>query len=237
MRSSRTALALLAALVLASCGSDDEPAAEQAAKPSVTPFPTIDRADLEVGTTYTTQQFKPNITLTLPEGEWIAAGADSPDHVEIEPTPQDPVDASALAFHHMTQVFDPEQGGVTPGDAVAGPDDFAAWLTGHPHLKATKPKPVEALGLKGVAIDVRVKSSQPRRYKDCGKVEGECVVMFVGKVEPIVYGSKSLGRFFVLEQPDGKELVVEQYIEPASALKAQQPAFDALLESATTAPG
>ena len=118
----------------------------------------------------------------------------------------------------MTQVFPPETGGVTPGDAVPGPDDFAAWLTTHPHLKTTKPKPVEALGLKGVSIDVRVKSSQPRKYKDCGKVEGDCVVMFVGKVEPIVYGSKSLGRFYVLEQPDGKQLVVEQYVEPASAL-------------------
>ena len=48
------------------------------------------------------------------------------------------------------------------------------------------------------------------------------MVMFVGKVEPIVYGSKSLGRFYVLEQPDGKQLVVEQYVEPASALKAQR---------------
>ena len=143
------------------------------------------------------------------------------------------MDSSALAFHHMTQVFAPETGGVTPGDAVPGPDDFAKWLTDHPHLKTTKPKPVEALGLKGVSIDVRVKSSQPRRYKDCGKVEGDCVVMFVGKVEPIVYGSKSFGRFYVLEQPDGRQLVVEQYIEPASACKAQQPAFDALLESAS----
>ena len=228
-------LALLAALVTA-CGGDAESAAPaKPAKPAVTPFPTIDRADLEPGTEYTTQQFKPSITLTLPDGEWIAAGADSRDHVEIEPTPQDPVDSSALAFHHMTQVFPPETGGVTPGDAVPGPDDFAAWLTGHPHLRTTKPKPVEALGLKGVAIDVRVKSSQPERYKDCGKVLGDCVVMFVGKVEPIVYGSQSLGRFYVLEQPDGNELVVEQYVEPASALKAQKPAFDALLESATAA--
>ena len=59
--------------------------------------------------------------------------------------------------------------------------------------------------------------------------------MFVGKIEPIVYGSKSLGRFYVLEQPDGKQLVVEQYVEPASALRAQQPAFDALLKSARAA--
>ena len=39
----------------------------------------------------------------------------------------------------------------------------------------------------------------------------------------------------MLEQPDGKQLVVEQYIEPASALKPQQPEFDALLESASAA--
>jgi hypothetical protein len=39
----------------------------------------------------------------------------------------------------------------------------------------------------------------------------------------------------VLQQPDGKQLVVEQAVEPASAFKAQRPAFDAVLESATTA--
>lgn len=71
--------------------------------------------------------------------------------------------------------------------------------------------------MKGVSIDVRVKSSQPRRYKECGKVAGDCVAIFVGKIEPIVYGSASFGRFYVLEQPDGKELVVERYVEPASA--------------------
>jgi hypothetical protein len=234
-------LTLTAVLLLAACAGGDEDGASKTGttKPAaaVTPFPSIDLADLAAGTTYTTRQFKPNITLTLPAGEWKAAGADSRDHVEIEPTVKDPVDSSALAFHHMTQVFPPETGGVTPGDAVAGPDDFAKWLTTHPHLKATKPRPVEALGLRGVSIDVRVKSSQPRRYKDCGKVEGDCVVMFVGKIEPIVYGSKSLGRFSVLEQPDGKQLVVEQYVEPASALKAQSPAFEAVLDSATTAGG
>jgi hypothetical protein len=226
------ALVAFAGLLLAACGGDDGEQSAAPAKPAITPFPTIDLATLEAGRTYTTRHFKPALTMTIPPGEWKAFGSDSPDHVEIEPTVEDPVDSSALAFHHMTRVFPPETGGTQPGDAVPGPDDFAQWLTTHPHLKATKPKPVEALGLKGVAIDVRVKSSQPRRYKDCGKVLGECVVMFVGKIEPIVYGSQSLGRFYVLEQPDGKELVVEQYVEPASALEAQKPAFDALLESA-----
>ena len=242
MRSSAGILTVVATLLLTACG-DEEPAAPAAAERtatasvSATPLPTIDFADLEPGATYATRQFKPSITFTVPEGEWKLVGSDSPDHVEIEPTPDDPVDVSAVAFHHMTQVFDPARGGTTPGDAVAGPEDFAQWLTDHPHLKATKPAPIEALGLKGVSIDVRVKSSQPRKYRDCGKVEGDCVVMFVGKIEPIVQGSTSMTRFYVLEQPDGKQLVVEQFVEPASALKAQAPAFEALLASATTADG
>lgn len=232
----RLASLVLGVLLVAGCGSDGEATTPApAAKASATALPDVDFTGLEPGATYTTRQFKPNITFTVPEGEWKLVGADSPDHVEIEPVVEDPVDSSAVAFHHMTQVFDPETGGKIPGDAVAGPADFAAWLTGHPHLKATEPKPVQALGLEGVAIDVRVKSSQPRRYRDCGKLEGECVVMFVGKIEPLVYGSKSLGRFYVLEQPGGGQLVVEQYIEPASALDAQAPAFEALLESARVA--
>jgi hypothetical protein len=232
VRSIGPPLAVLVGLCLAACGGeDDEPARPAAA--SVTPFPSIDMADLAAGTTYTTRRFKPSITLTLPEGEWKLFGADSPDHVEIEPTVEDPVDSSALGFHHMTRVFDPKTGGETPGDAVAGPADFARWLADHPHLRTTRPEPVEALGLKGVSIDVRVKSSQPRRYRDCGKVSGDCVVMFIGKIEPIVYGSASFGRFYVLEQPDGKQLVVEQYVEPASAYEAQRPAFESILDSAT----
>jgi hypothetical protein len=227
---------LLVAAAVAGCGSKPREERSRPATASVTPFPSIDRADLVAGTKYTTRQFKPNLTLMLPAGGWLATGADSADHIEIEPAAvKDPVDDATLAFHHMTRVFDPATGGVEPGDAVPGPADFASWLTHHPHLRATKPKPVEALGLKGVSIDVRVTSSQPRKYKDCGKVEGECVVMFVSKVEPIVYGSRTLGRFYVLQQPDGKQLVVEQAVEPASAFKAQKPAFDAVLDSATIA--
>lgn len=231
-------LAATAALVPVGCGSKSEPGRAGETKPaaaSLTPFPSIDRADLVASTTYTTRLFKPSITLTLPAGAWLATGADSADHIEIEPRAvTDPVDSATLAFHHMTRVFDPKRGGVLPGDAVPGPSDFAAWLTHHPHLRTTKPRPVQALGLKGVSIDVRVKSAQPRQYKDCGKVEGDCVVMYISKIEPIVYGSRSFGRFYVLQQPDGKQLVVEQAVEPASAFKAQKPEFDAILGSATT---
>jgi hypothetical protein len=154
-------IALLA--LLTACGGDDKPSAATAAKPTVTPYPSIDLGDLKNGASYASRKFKPELTLTIPrEGEWNTAGADNPDHVELEPEPVPPITVSGVSFHHITRVFPPKTGGVIPGDAVAGPADFATWLTTHPYLRATNPKPVEALGLKGVSIDVRVKSSQPR---------------------------------------------------------------------------
>ena len=235
MRTAHLPLAALAALAVAACGGDDSAGtATPKARPATTPFPPSTFSPLKPGATYTTRKFKPSVTFTVPDGEWVATG-DSPDHVELEPTAHDPVDDAVLGFHHMKRVFDPKTGGKIPGDAVPGPEDFAQWLTHHPHLMATKPKPVEALGLTGVSIDVRVSSSQPRKYKDCGKVLGDCVVMFESVVEPVVYGSYVLGRFYVLDEPGGGQLVVEQGVEPARAFKAQQPAFDAILRSAKVA--
>jgi hypothetical protein len=167
--------------------------------------------------TYTSRNFKPSISFKTPPGHWRAAVADHADHVELEPDTVPPLAAAGIAFHHATQVFPPDKGGKIAGDAVAGPENFATWLTSHPHLKTTQPKPVAALGLEGVSIDVRAKSSSPRKYKDCGKFSGACVVLMMGGVEPILYAGEILGRFLVLEQPDGKQLVVEEWFEPASA--------------------
>jgi hypothetical protein len=229
----RALLPVLALLAFAGCGGEDKPAA--AAKPSLTPFPTIDRGTLRPGVEYTTRVFKPSFRITLPEGEWIAASSDKPDHVEIERSRfRPPVQTAGIGFHHMTKVFPPKEGGVIPGDAVDAPDDFAAWLTSHPHLKTTKPKPVEALGMKGVTLDVTVKSSQPRKYKDCGKVsDGDCVVLYVGGIEPYVYGSQTRGRFLILEEPGGGELVIEIFVEPLKAFEQEVRVFEDILASAT----
>jgi hypothetical protein len=74
----------------------------------------------------------PHPSFTVPEGEWVASAADNPDHIEIEPELTDPVDDAVIGFHHMTHVFPPAEGGVQAGDAVAGPADFADWLTSSP---------------------------------------------------------------------------------------------------------
>lgn len=235
----RALIPMLAVLAIAGCGGgEDAPKKAAAPKPSITPFPTVDFADVKPGVEYTTQAFEPAIRITIPEGEWKAESADKPDHIEIVVDADPPVQTAGIGFHHMTKVFPPEKGGVIPGDAVDGPDDFAAWLTSHPHLNASEPEPVEALGLKGVSVDVTVRSSQPRKYKDCGKVEGpHCVVMYVGGIEPLVYGSQTSARFLVLEQPDGGELVVEQFAEPRRAFKKVSGILDEAVAGASLAGG
>lgn len=237
-RAMRAFALLLTAIVIAACGDDVGTDAGKAAAPesAMTPLPTIDMADLKSGVQYTTRAFEPRIRFTIPEGEWKAESADKPDHIEVVMNPDPPVQTAGIGFHHMKQVFPPGEGGVIPGDAVEGPDDFAEWLTSHPHLKASKPRPVEALGLEGVSVDVTVKSSQPKKYKDCGKVDGpHCVVMYVGGIEPLVYGSQTFGRFLVLEQPDGGELVVEQFVEPRKAFGKVAGILDEVLASASLA--
>jgi hypothetical protein len=223
---------LLVALVLAGCGGGDEP--ERAAEAPVTPFPTVTFGDLEPGVEYVTKNFEPNLRITLPPGKWTAVAA-GPDHVEIEGESEPPIQDSGISFHHMTQVFDPERGGEIPGDAVEGPADFAAWLTAHPHLRTTEPRPVEVMGMKGVAIDaVGVRGDQRERYKDCGKLEGNaCVVLFVGGIEPIVFGRESFARYLVLEQPGGGQMVIEEWADPRSAAEAEVARLHAIVEKAS----
>jgi hypothetical protein len=101
MRVPALVLVATAALLPAACGSkqhSERAASTERATASVTPYPSIDRANLVAGTAYTTRLFKPSITFTLPDGEWLATGADSADHIEIEPTVKDPVDDATLAF-------------------------------------------------------------------------------------------------------------------------------------------
>ena len=115
-------LTLAAVLLLAACGGDGEAGSKPEPTAAVTQFPSIDMADLVPGTTYTTRQFKPNLRLTLPAGEWKAVGADSRDHVEIEPTVKEPVDSSALGFHHMTQEGARRQAVRRAGVHLQGPE-------------------------------------------------------------------------------------------------------------------
>ena len=130
----------------------------------------------------------------------------------------------------MTQVFDPDAGGTIPGDAIEGPADFAEWLTSHPHLKATKPKPASLLGLEGVRMDIKTKSSPKKVPEKCGKYNPPCVPLFFDGFAPVMYGSDWKGRFYILDQGD-RQLVVEQAIEEPAKYKSVLRQLDAQLDA------
>jgi hypothetical protein len=229
--------ALVLVLALAACGSDDKPKSTGASKPSApagTPFPTGDMWPLQSGTTYTTRKFQPSLSITPGKGKWMAEVGDRPDHLA---TALDVTRGQAIiGFHHMTKVMDPDAGGKIPGDAVEGPADFAEWLTAHPRLVATKPKPASLLGLEGVTVDITAKSSPKRIPDDCGKFEPPCVPLFYDGFEIVSYGGDWKGRFYVLDQGE-RQLVVEQAIQPPRKFERLVRQLDAQLDAVELAGG
>lgn len=228
-------LVILLGVVPAGCGGGSDAAPKPAAK--VTPVPTTFGVELKPGVAYTATRFKPKLRLVMPAGGWQVFSADKPGNLDLEPETEQPVQDSGISFYHHPKVFDARLGGQIPGDAKELKGDFAEWLGEHPHLKTTAPEPVEALGLSGVAIDVRVTSPQKRQYRDCGKVEGDCVVMLLGGIEPVVYGSQSFGRFLVLDLGGGDQLIVEEWVVPRKTARRELKRLDAALAHSRAVPG
>jgi hypothetical protein len=218
------------------CGDGDGAASKSASTTAakgaggITPFPTEDIFPLKTGTTYTTVKFRPALAMTVGAGEWEAAPADRPDHVAMQRVVED--GDAFLAFHHVTKVFDPRKGGVTPGDQVAGPRDFLAWLRAHPHLRTTKPIPVERLGMRGFQVDVTPRSSPARRPRDCEKVtggHGACVALWHDGFDFAIYWVGTKSRFYVLGEP-GSQLVVEEAVSPSSRFAERAKLLERQLE-------
>jgi hypothetical protein len=229
--------ALVLALALAACGSDDEGSPATASKtpaPAGTPFPASDMSPLESGVTYSTRKFQPGLAITPGEGEWIAEVGDRPDHLAMA------LDVGRgqgiLGFHHITRVMDPDAGGAIPGDAVEAAADFAEWLTAHPHLKASKPERTSLLGLEGVRVDIQAKSSPAKVPDDCGKFEPPCVPLFSDGFEIVSYGGDWKGRFYVLDQ-GGRQLVVEEAVQQPARFETIVRQLDAQLEAVELAGG
>ena len=233
----RSVVAIVFASVLAAGGCAGE---ETKPSPQVTPPPAAEASNplpgdftpLEGGTTYTTRNFKPAVRITPPErGPWTTDVGDTPEHFSIEA--EFAFGQAGLAVHRITRVYDPKAGGAEPGDMVPFEGGFAAWLTEHPHLRTTKPQPVELLGRSAVQIDLTTRSSPPRiPPQDCGHVGANCVPLFWDGLNQIVYGKLNKGRFIVVPLDDGGQLVVEQYVVPAThftrALAILRPALDSL---------
>lgn len=231
-RRSTATIAVGCALLWAGCGGDEPPQTPARPPPAAArenPLPGF-QTPLKGGTTYTTEQFQPAVRITVPDdGEWTTEVGDTPEHFSI--LTDGDFGQALIALHRITRVYDPEQGGLEPGDMVPLKGGFAEWLTDHPHLQVSTQQ-VELLDASGVQIDFSTRSSPPRTPDQfCGHAGDDCVPLFYDGLDTIAYGKQVKGRFIVVPLDDGGEIVIEQYASPAEEFDRALAVLRPLLES------
>jgi hypothetical protein len=162
-----------AALVLTACGSASAPSASgtsparASAVASTSPRPACPNGDggtclgvLKAGT-YSTFRFRPRLTYTVPGG-W-ANFEDNVGNFSLAP----PGVSLAKASHAIDDIFVMTivQAAAMGCEGAAETDvpdtarGIAMWLTNHPDLVTTGPRPVRIGGLKGYSLSVRMTST------------------------------------------------------------------------------
>lgn len=181
-----TAVVML--VLAAACGSDGsnelavsaaDPTALATAEPtSPTPNPSqpgcpnshggVCLGPLDAGT-YTTKSFAPAVTYTVPDG-WTNL-EDLSGNFLLEM----PNDTRYLAIFQNVRA--PAECEETWADGVGTSiDDIAGWLTNHPGLATTEPKPVTVGGLEGIYVDI---SLDPEWTVTCPYSDGLPIVPFI----------------------------------------------------------
>ena len=179
--------ALLAALALTACGSDDDGPAD---------LPRLGKKGtaLDAGE-YRTTKFGPQTTFEVEKG-WSTASSELPDYFDIIRAKSV---FEAIAFQRVTNVVPPE------GELslAAAPRNLASWIRKHPRLAAGPPKRTTVGGKAATQLDVRVKSAAPRtkRPDSCA---GPCLPLFQpSDGRPVTYEPGDKLRFVILEAGDG----------------------------------
>ena len=229
----RRTLLVLGAVSVAGCGSNESATRARSPTPPQPVFQ--DLTPLTSGRTYTTHLFQPTLRFTVQPGAWQAEDGDTRNEFSVsDPHPKLPVLQAILAAHRIVAVYDPRRGGDAPGDQVPFRGSFAAWLERHPRLRVTSPVPVALLGLKGVRLDVRARSTPPKVPRNCAKIGARlCAPIFSDAPDPVLATEDSISRFIVLALPHGGELVLEEYVEPLRAFRRGLARLRPLLASLT----
>lgn len=223
--------ALVASAFLAACGDDaqttDASSSTSATESAVQPLPPALSAPeiLDSGGRYETTIFKPQVTITLPEGDWETGAPETPDSFAIRHS-LTPNRYAIVALARISEVFDPQRGGTTAADAIPAPTDFTEFLTSNPNLRSTSPEPAQRVGLSGVVVDVEVIGTPPETPAACG--DRPCLPLYLDGKEPIIYAPGGRLRYYVLESPDG-QLIAELYVSPGENFDADVPALEQVL--------
>ena len=113
---------------------------------------------LDPGKTYTTSDFLPHVTFSVPDAGWENL-VDGQATFQLLPiaTPGD-----AIAFFR-----EPKASGT--GASSVGPtvDDLAVWLAANPLLEVTPPQVVTVGGLSGVSMNIRIAADAENQDRGC----------------------------------------------------------------------
>jgi hypothetical protein len=170
----RAVLAVAAAVVLVvilvvafTGGRRDEPAAS---RPS--PSPTAgDRqlfgGSLEPGVRYRARALVPALSFEVTDTEWAVPDASATTTLVLSRRNRVPGRAGSerrptqfLVFSRMTEVYDPNEPGLT-SSLIPAPFDLRAWLAEHPDLRVGPVEPVTVAGVPGEAFPVEVRFTRP----------------------------------------------------------------------------
>ena len=198
LRATRLAMVLAGALlVVAACGG--------APPVTPTPAPATPASALPAGTD-PSRAFAPAVTFTLPDG-WTNP-ADTGTYFALYPAGND------LAGVHLFRDPQPASQAETcpstaePGVGTLSPE-LSAWIRERPGLDVSTPRMVTVGGLRGVELDVRIRTGWAA---SCPFADGiPTVPLFVGKggdLRWVVAGSERL-RLSLLDVPGGGTVVVD----------------------------
>jgi hypothetical protein len=193
------ALAALAAVALAGCGAASlpPPAASQAATaPAVTPMP---------AGTYTSLNFQPAVTFTVPEG-WVVA-QDAPLYLSLQPADNDLI--GIHIFRDPKAASQDPTCPAAPEPGVGGTSsELSAWIRGRPGLTVSNPAMATIGGLPGVSLDLGLKSGWTAA---CPFANGSpSVPLFNSSAIDhwVVVGNERL-RAYLVDLPGGGTVVVD----------------------------
>lgn len=119
--------------------------------------------------TYTTRVFSPDITYTVPSG-WVN-GEDLPGNFLLQ------LEGDARYLGIYNGIAAPDECAERPAPRVGrSVEALSQWLTEHPGLEATEPRPVSVGGLDGVYLDLSLADSWT---KACPYSDGQPAVPFI----------------------------------------------------------
>jgi DNA-directed RNA polymerase specialized sigma24 family protein len=233
--SARTVLVTVAAVALAAIlivaftgGRRDEPA------PRPTAAPAGDRGlfggALEPGVRYRPPSFIPSVSFEVADREWYLADGGATTSLLL----QRRSDARAaqraaelLILARMTEVYDPEQRGLT-ASLIPAPADLKAWLSAHPDLRVGGSEPVTVAGVPGEAFPAAVRFRRPAHTVSfCRRAARPACTAIAPGV--LLLDGMRLRMIYLRAEPD--PLLITLTAGPGGDLAALEAAAAPLLES------